>query len=220
MQPGLDTEKFRQWGKRMVDIVADYWASLPSRDPESAVRPGYMRSLLPAEAPEEPESWEKIIADIEPVIMSGSTHWHHPRFFAYFPTGISYPSVIADILSGGIGCMGFTWTSNPSCTELEMIMMDWLAKLLKLPEYFLFTHPGPGGGMIQSAASECTLFTLLAAKKTALDSHMAQDGSCQLSRDKLVAYCSDQVSRKNFVNDVIIITVHVSKKNEFSFQGS
>ena len=37
--------------------------------------------------------------------------------------------------------------SSPACTELEVVMMDWLAKLLKLPEQFM--SGGKGGGVIQ-----------------------------------------------------------------------
>lgn len=37
------------------------------------------------------------------------THWHSPRFHAYFPTANSYPAIVADILSGAIACIGFTW---------------------------------------------------------------------------------------------------------------
>jgi len=37
--------------------------------------------------------------------------------------------------------------ASPACTELEMVVMDWLAKLLDLPGDFLST--GKGGGVIQ-----------------------------------------------------------------------
>ena len=37
------------------------------------------------------------------------THWQHPRFHAYFPAGNSFPSILADMLSGAIGCVGFSW---------------------------------------------------------------------------------------------------------------
>ncbi|KRX68256.1 Aromatic-L-amino-acid decarboxylase [Trichinella sp. T9] len=149
----MDAEEFRKWGKKMIDFVADYWINLPSRTPMSDVKPGYLRSLLPEEAPMDPDSWENIFSDIETVILQGTTHWHHPLFFAYYPTGNSYPAILGDILSAGIGCIGFTWNSSPACTELEMVMMDWLAKLLKLPEYFLYSHSGPGAGMIQAHSS-------------------------------------------------------------------
>ena len=40
------------------------------------------------------------MADLDKVVMSGVTHWHHPQFHAYFPTANSYPAIVADILSG------------------------------------------------------------------------------------------------------------------------
>lgn len=39
--------------------------------------------------------------------------------------------------------------SSPACTELEVIMMNWLGKLLDLPKEFLNSSDGPGGGVIQ-----------------------------------------------------------------------
>lgn len=35
------------------------------------VKPGYLRDLIPEEAPEEGEKWEEIMKDIERVIMPG-----------------------------------------------------------------------------------------------------------------------------------------------------
>jgi hypothetical protein len=40
------------------------------------------------------------------------THWQHPRFHAYFPSGNSYPSILGDMLSDAIGCIGFSWVRN------------------------------------------------------------------------------------------------------------
>jgi hypothetical protein len=39
------------------------------------------------------------------------THWHSPKFHAYFPTAQSYPAIVADMLSGAIACIGFTWVN-------------------------------------------------------------------------------------------------------------
>ena len=33
------------------------------------------------------------------------------------------------MLSDAIGCIGFSWIASPACTELEMVMMDWLGKV-------------------------------------------------------------------------------------------
>ena len=103
----------------------------------------------PDEAPEDPDAWQDVMKDVERVVMPGVTHWHHPRFFAYFPTANSYPAIVADILSGAIACFGFSWIASPACTELEMVTLDWLAKMLQLPSDFLFQSKGHGGGVIQ-----------------------------------------------------------------------
>jgi len=96
------------------------------------------------------EPWESIMGDIERVIMPGVTHWHSPKFFAYFPTANSYPAIVADMLSGAIACIGFSWMSSPACTELEVVMMDWLGQMLNLPPQFLASASnGKGGGVIQ-----------------------------------------------------------------------
>lgn len=43
----------------------------------------------------------------------------------------------------------FFQMSSPACTELEVVTMNWLGKLLGIPEEFLSCSRGPGGGVIQ-----------------------------------------------------------------------
>lgn len=57
------------------------------------------------------------------------THWQHPKFHAYFPAGNSYPSILGDLLSSGLGINGFSWASSPACTELETIVLHWLGSM-------------------------------------------------------------------------------------------
>uniref|UniRef100_A0AC35U3D4 Aromatic-L-amino-acid decarboxylase n=1 Tax=Rhabditophanes sp. KR3021 TaxID=114890 RepID=A0AC35U3D4_9BILA len=138
------------------------------RKPLPDVEPGFMKKLVPSEPPLHGEEWSKIFADIEPVAFNGNTNWHHPHFYAYFPTALSYPSIMADILSGGISSIGFSYNSSPAMTELEMSMTDWLAKAVNLPDNLLNSHEGPGCGIIQSTASDATLVAILAARARAV----------------------------------------------------
>jgi glutamate/tyrosine decarboxylase-like PLP-dependent enzyme len=101
------------------------------------IEPGYLRPMLPRNAPNEGETWEDIMKDVERSIMPGITHWQHPRFHAYFPAGNSYPSILADLLSSGLGIVGFSWAASPACTELEPIMLYWLGRMMSLPTAFL-----------------------------------------------------------------------------------
>lgn len=73
-------------------------------------------------------------------------------------------------------------------------MMNWLGKLLGLPEEFLNCSEGPGGGIIQGSASEATLVGLLAAKKRMTNRMKMNDPNIDeaMIRSKLIAYTSDQ----------------------------
>lgn len=74
-----------------------------------SVEPGYLEPLLPDEAPYKAEAWQEILKDVDRFIMPGVTHWQSPNFHAYYPTACSYPSIVGDMLSGAIACVGFNW---------------------------------------------------------------------------------------------------------------
>ncbi|KAG6452541.1 hypothetical protein O3G_MSEX007676 [Manduca sexta] len=190
----MDAQEFREFGKEVIDLLADYVENIRDRDVLPSVDPGYLQKMLPEEPPEEPEHWKEIIKDFNDAIMPGITHWHSPQFHAFYPTGNSYASIVGNILSDGLAVVGFSWMASPACTELEVITMNWLGKLLGLPEEFLNCSSGPGGGVIQGSASEATLVGLLVAKDKTIRMHQKDnpDLDGDMFKPKLVAYTSDQ----------------------------
>ncbi|XP_067854783.1 aromatic-L-amino-acid decarboxylase [Heptranchias perlo] len=190
----MDFEEFRTRGKEMVDYITDYLKSVEQRPVYPVVQPGYLRPLIPDCAPEQPDSFEDLMKDVERVIMPGVTHWQSPHFHAYFPAVNSFPALLGDMLSDAIGCIGFSWAASPACTELEIEMLDWLGKMLNLPEEFLAVANNGGGGVIQGTASESTLVTLLAARKKMVLQVQANNPDLEeaMIMSKLVAYASEQ----------------------------
>ncbi|GAB2950371.1 pyridoxal-dependent decarboxylase [Micromonospora polyrhachis] len=157
----MDAEEFRRQGHAVVDWIADYWSGLRDRPVTAQEPPGAIAARLPAAPPEQGENFEQILADLDTVVTPGLTHWQHPGFFGYFPANTSGPSVLGDLVSAGLGVQGMLWATGPACTEVETVMLDWLAQLLDLPARFRST--GPGGGVIQDSASSATLVATLAA---------------------------------------------------------
>ncbi|XP_048468580.1 aromatic-L-amino-acid decarboxylase [Rhincodon typus] len=219
----MDFEEFRTRGKQMVDYITDYLKFIEQRPVYPAVQPGYLRPLIPDSAPQEPDSFEDLMKDVERVIMPGVTHWQSPHFHAYFPAACSFPGFLGDMLSGAIGCIGFSWAASPACTELETVMLDWLGKMLNLPEEFLAVTGTGGGGVIQGTASESTLVALLAAKKKMIT--QMQEKYPDLEEvsviSKLVAYTSEQshssVERAGLIAGVKMRKLPTDEK--FSLRG-
>jgi aromatic-L-amino-acid decarboxylase len=179
-------DDFRRHGREIVDWIADYLERVETLPVLSQVGPGEIRASLPANPPMQGESFDAILADIDKLILPGITHWQSPNFFAYFPSNGSGPAILGDFLSSGIGVQGMLWATSPACTELETHVLDWLAKMLALPETFLSTNMG--GGVIQDTASSSALCAVLAGRERATNFASNQNG-CD---GKLVAYTSSQ----------------------------
>ncbi|KAJ4300414.1 hypothetical protein N0V88_003089 [Collariella sp. IMI 366227] len=134
----MDSQTFREAANATIDDIITYFDTLPSRNVVSSVTPAISAPCSPS-APQEGEPWPAIRADLESKIMPGITH--------------------CSALSGA----AFNWICSPAVTELETVVLDWLAKALGLPECFLSTGPTKGG-VIHGSASEAVLTAMVAAR--------------------------------------------------------
>ena len=179
----MTPEEFRTSGYALIDMIADYLEGVGEQRIVPDIEPGGVRAMLPEHPPTEPESWAAVMADIDRVVLPGITHWQHPNWFAFFPANTSYPSILGELLSAGLGVQGMSWITSPACTEIETLMLDWMQELLGLPDRFRSTSEH-GGGVIQGSASEAELVAILAARWRATGGAVNADGDTT----RLVAY--------------------------------
>ena len=182
----MTPDEFARNGRAVLEWIAEYYRTIESYPVLSNVAPGQIRDALPDEPPEQGEPFKNILEDINKIILPGITHWQSPNFFAYFPANASFPAMLGELLSAGLGVQGMIWATSPACTELETQVLDWLAGMLGLPEKF--TSQGTGGGVIQDTASSASLCALLAARERATGYRTNEQG-CD---GNLVAYTSTE----------------------------
>ncbi|KAL8168303.1 hypothetical protein V2J09_009802 [Rumex salicifolius] len=180
----LDPTSLEVEATKVIQFISNYYRNVESYPVRSQVEPGYLRRLIPSHAPHSPEPLDDILDDVTRHIIPGLTHWQSPNFFAFYQANASNAALLGDLLSSGFNVVGFNWIASPAATELEMAVMDWVARMLALPDQFLFS--GGGGGVMYSSTCEAMVCTLAAARDRALESR--DHGSIT----KLVVYCSDQ----------------------------
>ncbi|KAJ2776578.1 hypothetical protein H4R18_005599 [Coemansia javaensis] len=195
----MDIAEFRKRGREIVDTIAEYYKGLADMPPCPTVEPGFLYKTMPLEAPENPESFDRIQQNIKSKIMPGVMHWQSANFFAWFPSTSSLPSILGEMYTAMFDAAQFSWASLPAAAELETVVVDWLAKLIGLDGRFLSIREdgaeGGGGGVIQGSATEALVVSMVAARERALDRLRAQGASeteVDAARPKLVAYFSDQ----------------------------
>ncbi len=161
----MTPEEFRRHGYAMIDWLAGYMERVSHLPVQSEVPPGWIREMLPEKAPEEPEGFETIAADLDRIVVPGLTNWTSPGWFAYFPCTTSGPGMLGELVAAGLDQQGMLWATSPVCTELETVMMDWMVDLMGLPAGWKTT--AKGGGVMQQTASDAAHVAVVVARDRA-----------------------------------------------------
>lgn len=115
---------------------------------------------------------------------------------AFFPANATYPSMLGELYSAAFTAPAFNWQCSPAITELETIVMDWMAEILHLSDAFL--SKGKGGGVIQGSASEAIVTVMIAARdRYVKNACQGLEGEARTSKmnyiwSRMVALGSDQ----------------------------
>jgi aromatic-L-amino-acid/L-tryptophan decarboxylase len=155
-------EVFRKQLHRLADWIVDFRQNIESLRVAPNDKPGAIRAALPAQPPEEGESFEKVLSDVNRLIVPGMVHWSHPMFLAYFGWTITAPGILGEILSAPLNVNAMTWRTCPAATELETVVIDWLRQWLGLPNEF--------GGVVYDTASVGIMHALAVAREEAAPS--------------------------------------------------
>ncbi|KAJ1295729.1 hypothetical protein BS78_01G245500 [Paspalum vaginatum] len=181
----LNPEAFSGDSRAVIDFLAEYYRDVDKYPVRAAdLEPGRLRKLLPEAAPEHGEPMEDVLEDVRRDILPGLTHWQSPSFFAFFPMNASAAGFAGEMLSAGLNVVPFVWAASPAAAELETVVVDWMGRLLGLPQRLLFS--GGGGGVLQGSTCEAVVCTLAAARDRALG-RLGHDNIM-----KMVVYASDQ----------------------------
>jgi aromatic-L-amino-acid decarboxylase len=151
-----------------------------------------------------------------------------PNFMAFFPASSSFPGMLGELYSAAFTAPAFNWICSPAVTELETIVLDWLAKLLNLPDCYLSTTHG--GGVIQGSASEAIVTVMVAARDKYLRETTAHLSGLELEdaiahkRSKIVALGSEAVhsstQKAAQIAGVRYRSIPVAQADEYALTGA
>ena len=157
VHPRVGLTDLRADGAAALEWAAHYLERVGDLPVLAQVAPGEIRARLPRIAPDDPEPFADVLRDLDEVLLPGVTHWQHPRFFAYFACSSSEPAILAELLAATLNSIAILWRTAPAATELEGVVLDWVADLLGLPAGW---H-----GRIEDSASTSTFTAIVAARE-------------------------------------------------------
>ena len=203
--PKRAMQALERQGKEVLGMLRRHFEALSSNaiPARPEVKPGDVCAHFGSAPPTAARPFADIVQDVEKTIFPALTHWQHPRFMAYYPANSSVPAILSETLIAGAGVVGLQWASSPAATELEVTVMDWLARMIGVSDGSPFLHTsGKGGGIIQNTAGEAIACVMVCARTNKHREMMFGDRT-DLTEDereatyyadssKFVYYCSDQ----------------------------
>lgn len=136
--------------------------------------------------------------------------------------------MLGELYSAAFTAPAFNWICSPAVTELETIVLDWMAKLFNLPP--AYHSSGHGGGVIQGSASEAIVTVMVAARDKYLRETTAGLSGIELEdaiahkRSKLVALGSEaahsSTHKAALICGVRFRTVPVTREDNFAMTGA
>ena len=176
-------EEFRKQLHELADWIADFREHIERLRVAPNQKPGAIREQLPKHAPDEAESFEKILTDVDDIIIPGMVHWSHPMFLGYFGWTTTAAGILGEILTAPLNVNAMTWRTCPAATELETIVIDWLRQWVGLSDEF--------EGVIYDTASVGIMHALAVAREEAAPA-TRQLGLTDRDLPRLRVYTSDQ----------------------------
>ncbi|MEJ7811454.1 MAG: pyridoxal-dependent decarboxylase [Gemmatimonadaceae bacterium] len=169
---------------RMADWVADYRETIERRAIVPAVAPGDVTAGVTPTMPDAAEPMERILDDLDAVVMPGIVHWGHPAFLGYFGSTSNGPALLGEIAAAALNVSAMTWKTSPAATELETVVLSWIREMVALPRAFT--------GIVYDTASVATLHALAAAREVAGSAVRARGVAGRADMPPFRVYASEQ----------------------------
>lgn len=141
MVPGVDREpltlppgEFRRLAHQVADLVADHLEGIRDLPPVRSGSRAALDAVLREPPPEDPGDVEAALATAADVVLAHMQLGQHPRYFARVPSPSSPVGPLADALASGFNAIATSWAGAAGPTALELVVTDWLAQLLGMPD--------------------------------------------------------------------------------------
>jgi glutamate/tyrosine decarboxylase-like PLP-dependent enzyme len=154
----MDAAAFREAGHALVDRIAAFLESLPSRTVTRGEAPADVRRLLPEDRlPDRGRAAKELLEEASALLFDHSLFNGHPRFWGYITSSAAPIGALADLLAAAVNPNCGAWVLSPAATEIEAQTIRWIAELIG--------YPRDCGGLLVSGGNMGNMVGFVAARR-------------------------------------------------------
>ena len=182
----MNSDNFRAIGHHLVDRIADFLDSLPTRPVTKGESPSEIRETLDSSRllPDFGTDPAKLIDRATDLLFDHSLFNSHPRFWGYITASAAPIGILSDFLASAVNQNTGAWFLSPMASEIEAQTIQWIAELLG--------YPTTCGGILVSGGNMANIVCFLAARQAKAGWAVRAMGLHGDGTKQLRIYCSKE----------------------------
>ena len=179
----ISSDEFRSAGHQLVDRIADFLDSLPTRPVTRGESPSAIREALDAgrSLPREGAAPAQLLDHAADLLFDHSLFNAHPRFWGYVTSSAAPIGTLGELLASAVNANCGAWLLSPMASEIEAQTVRWIAEMLG--------YPTDCGGLFVSGGNMANIVCFLAARAAKGGAEIRSKG---IGGTRLRAYCSSE----------------------------
>jgi aromatic-L-amino-acid/L-tryptophan decarboxylase len=175
---------FRRVGHALVDRIADFLESLPTRAVAPGDSPASLQALIGAghPLPRGGTDAADLLSSTAALLFEHSLFNGHPRFFGYITSSPAPIGALGELLAAAVNANVGSWRLGPAATEIEVQAVRWIAEMIG--------YPRDCGGLFVSGGNMANFVGLLAARTAAAGWDVRRQGLTGSAARPLRVYAS------------------------------
>ena len=182
----MKADEFRAIGHHLVDRIADFLDSLPTRPVTKGEAPPAIRAALDSNRviPDLGTDPAKLVDRAADLLFDHSLFNSHPRFWGYVTAPAAPIGLLGDLLASAVNQNTGAWFLSPMASEIEAQTVRWIAQLLG--------YPTTCGGILVSGGNMANIVCFLAARQAKAGWDVRAEGLHGGKAQRLRVYCSKE----------------------------
>ncbi len=179
----IPPEDFRVIGHQLVDNIADFLASLPSKRVNPGESPGEVREIIGnTTLPMHGIHPKQLLDETAKLLFDHSLFNGHPSFFGYITSSAAPIGALGDFLASAVNPNVGSFQLSPVATEIEAQTVRWIAEMIG--------YPTDCGGLFVSGGNMANFVCFLAGRRAKIPWDIRKEG---LHKGKnFHVYCSTE----------------------------
>lgn len=168
MSLDVSSQQFEEWISRAGSLVKDFYSENLESSVFAGKSPSQVQELLDESLPANPQNIEDLLDEVGQKVFSTITNSVGPRYFGYITGGGNQVAVLAEMIKASLNQNNLKWHSSPVSTDLERLVMRWVAEFIG--------YPTSSAGVLLSGGSVANFNCLAVARKIKAPEDISDEG--------------------------------------------